>query len=164
VLTELNSLFQEISSLPANTRGFAFEKFLSEIFATFKLAPRGSFRNPGEQIDGSFTLKDEPYLLEAKWQDKQIGNSELQAFTGKVRTKASWARGLYVSYSGFTVEGLDAFSRGASTKIVCMDGLDLSQVLSGRLALPEVLERKIRRAAETGRAFVPVRELFTSVI
>ena len=30
--------------------------------------PRGSFRLIGEQIDGSFHLEGETYLLEAKWQ------------------------------------------------------------------------------------------------
>jgi hypothetical protein len=45
-----------------------------------------------------------------------------------------------------------------------MDGLDLSHVLSGRIDFVEVIERKARRAAETNRAFVPVRDLFSSVI
>ena len=44
-----------------------------------------------------------------------------------------------------------------------MDGLDLAQVLSGRLDFLDVIERKLRRAAETGSAFVPVRDLFMSV-
>jgi len=43
-----------------------------------------------------------------------------------------------------------------------MDGLDLAQILSG-LDLIEVIQRKKRRAAETGSAFVPVRDLFMSV-
>ena len=40
-----------------------------------------------------------------------------------------------------------------------MDGLDLHEVLSRRLDLAEVIGLKVRRAAETGVAFVPVREL-----
>jgi hypothetical protein len=68
-----------------------------------------------------------------------------------------------VSYSGFTDEGLDAFGRGRSTNIVCLDGLDLHHVLEGALSLVEVVRAKERAAARTGRAFVPVRELFLSV-
>ena len=41
-----------------------------------------------------------------------------------------------------------------------MDGLDLAEALMRELPLNRVLERKVRRAAETGLAFVRVRELF----
>jgi hypothetical protein len=83
-----------ISDLEPRPRGFAFEKFLIEAFALFGLAPRGSFRLTGEQIDGSFQLDGATYLLEAKWQGPQIGNRELQAFAGSVHTKSAWTRGL----------------------------------------------------------------------
>ena len=56
-------------------------------------------------------------------------------------------------------DGLDAFSRGRQTNLICMDGLDLYEVLSRRVSLVQVLEDKARRAAETNRAYVPVREL-----
>lgn len=40
-----------------------------------------------------------------------------------------------------------------------MDGLDLYEVRSRRVSLVQVLEDKARRAAETNRAYVTVREL-----
>jgi hypothetical protein len=80
-------------------------------------------------------------------------------FSGKVSGKAAWARGLFVSNSGFTTDGLEAFGRGRQTNLICMDGLDLYEVLARRVSLTGVLEAKARRAAETNRAYVPVREL-----
>lgn len=145
-----------LTTLQPVQRGFAFEKFLSEAFAAFDLAPRGSFRNTGEQIDGSFVL-DTTYLLEAKWQAERTGVDDLRSFTGKVQDKADWARGLFISNSGFTEVGLEAFGRGRP--ILCMDGLDLYESLKNR-NLAEVIARKDRRAVETGRPFVPYRELF----
>jgi hypothetical protein len=41
-----------------------------------------------------------------------------------------------------------------------MDGLDIYETLSRELPLNHVLERKVRRAAETGSPFVRVRDLF----
>lgn len=149
-----------ISALEPAPRGFAFEKFLTEAFAFFGLAPRGSFRLTGEQIDGSFQLDGSTYLLEAKWQGPKIGNRELQAFAGSVHTKSAWTRGLFVSYSGFTQDGLDAFARGNATHIICMEGQELWQVMDRRLNLAEVLTRKTRRAAETGQALVELRTLY----
>lgn len=61
LIAEMN----EMKSLPPHPRGFLFEAWLAELFSTFKLAPRSSFRNTGEQIDGSFRLNDDFYLMEA---------------------------------------------------------------------------------------------------
>lgn len=149
----------EVSALDPQRRGIAFEGFLNDVFAAHELAPRGAFRLTGEQIDGSFRLHAETYLVEAKWHGPQIGFADLMTFSGKVSGKAAWARGLLVSNSGFTLDGLEAFARGRQTNLICVDGLDLYEVLSSRASLTEILEEKARRAAETNRAFVPVREL-----
>lgn len=82
-----------------------------------------------------------------------------ECHTAKVGGKASWSRGLFVSNSGFTAEGLEAFSRGRQTNLICADGLDLYEVLSRKVSLIGVLEAKERRAAETNRAFVAQRDL-----
>lgn len=156
---ELTTLLIEITKLDPQARGLRFEGFLNELFAGFGLAPRGSFRLVGEQIDGSFKLHGQTYLVEAKWHGPQIGFGDLMTFSGKVGGKASWSRGLFVSNSGFTAEGLEAFARGRQTNLICADGLDLYEVLSRKVSLIAALEAKERRAAETNRAFVAVRDL-----
>ncbi len=55
--------------------------------------------------------------------------------------------------------GLEAFGRGRQTNLICMDGLDLYEVLARRVSLVAILDEKARRAAETHRAHVPFREL-----
>lgn len=155
----LSTLLMELSNLAPQIKGLKFEGFLNEVFSEFGLSPRGSFRVVGEQIDGSFKLQGNTYLVEAKWHGPPIGFADLMTFSGKVSGKASWARGLFVSYSGFTPEGLEAFSRGRQTNLICVDALDLYEVLSRKVSLVAVLEEKSRRAAETNRAFCPVREL-----
>jgi hypothetical protein len=149
----------DLESMPPQPRGFAFEDFLDSLFAVCGLSPRKSFRLAGEQIDGSFDLQGNTYLVEAKWQATPIGNTELQSFAGKVRTKAIWTRGLYVSNSGFSEEGLAAFRFGDSTRIICFSGNDLRDILVHNLNLIEVINLKVRRAGETGLAYIPVREL-----
>lgn len=153
----LSSEIITLSSLAPQARGYKFEEFLTSMFNAYGLRPREPFRLRGEQIDGSFVLAQETYLLEAKWQAGQIGAADLHAFQGKLTQKATWARGLFVSYNGFE-DGLHAFGKGKS--VVCMDGLDISDMLSRRLPLDHVLNRKVRRAAETGTVFVRVRDLF----
>ena len=139
-------------------RGYAFETLLRELFNVFGLQAREPFRLKGEQIDGSFVLQGETYLIEAKWQAAQTGVADLHTFHGKLEQKAAWTRGLFVSNSGFTEDGLTAFGRGK--RVICMDGLDLFDTLSRELPLNHVLESKVRRAAETGLPFARVRDLF----
>lgn len=158
-LAQLRQEFLRISVLTPQVRGFAFEKFLNELFAFFGLAPRGAFRLIGEQIDGSFQIGTDVYLLEAKWQKKQIGQDELLVFREKVESKSAWSRGLFVSDSGFTQDGLTAFARGRSTNIIGMTGQDMFFILQGDMSLFEAINRKARRAAETGEFFVGVFEL-----
>ena len=149
---------QNLSALEPQARGYAFENFLKTLFDKFELQAQHPFQLRGEQIDGSFVLGNETYLLEAKWQNLPTGIGDLHTFHGKIEQKAAWTRGLFVSYSGFTEDGLHAFGRGK--RVICMDGLDLSEALMRELPLANVLEQKIRHAAETGNAFVRVRDLF----
>lgn len=157
-IRQIKSDLLALSGLEPQARGYAFEKFLKDLFNAYGLSAQEPFRLKGEQIDGSFQLGNATYLVEAKWHGSPIGVAELHTFHGKIEQKAAWTRGLFVSNSGFTEDGLIAFGRGK--RVICMDGLDLYDALSRELPLNHVLERKIRRAAETGHPFVRVRELF----
>jgi len=157
-LTGLRDQLLALSSAEPHARGYAFERLLTDLFNYFSLAPRGAFTIRGEQIDGSFQHEGQTYLLEAKWHNHKTAANDLRNFEGKLQEKAAWSRGLFVSHAGFTDEGLDAFGR--NKRLICMEGLDLYELLDRRLPLGEVILRKARRAAETGRTFVPVRELF----
>ena len=151
-----NRLLQ-VSKLEPQPRGYAFEKFLNDMFNVYGLSARASFRLAGEQIDGSFALGQDIYLLEAKWTNSLVDAAALRSFNAKVEDKAKWSRGLFLSYSGFSSEGLSAFGRGKS--VICMDGRDLHDILSRQLDFATVLAMKVRRAAETGQPFVRVDDL-----
>lgn len=152
---ELNRLWE----LDARPRGYAFEAYLKRLFDTFHLNARAPFTLIGEQIDGSFQLGHETYLLEAKWQKDPIGVLELHGFHGKVEQKASWARGLFVSFGGFTDVGLQAFGQAAK-RVICMEGRDIYEALDRNIPIDTVIERKVRHAAETGQPFASLRQLF----
>ncbi|EMM6471999.1 restriction endonuclease [Enterobacter ludwigii] len=149
----------EMKTLAPHPRGFRFESWLAELFSTFKLAPRSSFRNTGEQIDGSFRLNDEFYLMEAKWHQNRTPAADLHVFEGKLSTKATWTRGVFISWMGFTDEGLTAFGKGK--RVICVSGYDLYHSLNQRIALPDLLDAKLRHAAETGEPYAQFDRLYT---
>lgn len=157
-LSQLKKELISISQLTPQARGYALEKFLKQLFDVYGLAAIDPFKLKGEQIDGSFQLDNETYLVEAKWQDQKTGVADLHTFHGKIEQKAAWTRGLFFSNSGFTDDGLIAFGKGK--RVVCMDSYDLHETLQNEIPLNVVLEKKVRRAAETGLPFVSVRDLF----
>ncbi len=132
------------------SRGFAFEKYLKEFFKTNRLQPRGNFKLIGEQIDGSFILHNEVYLLEAKWTSKPIDKANLVVFNEKVSSKSGFTRGLYISYSGYSEEALKTFALGRTVNIVLMTVQELAIVLSQKRDFTEFLWSKVRALAEEG--------------
>ena len=157
-VAQLRNELIALSKLEPQPRGYAFETFLKAMFDAYGMDGREPFRLRGEQIDGSFQLGSETYLVEAKWQSSPTGVADLHAFHGKVETKAAWTRGLFISQSSFSDDGIHAFGKGK--RVVCMDGLDLYETLNRGISFTDVLTKKIRRAAETGAPFVRVRDLF----
>ncbi|WP_260691845.1 hypothetical protein [Rhizobium leguminosarum] len=65
-IDKIKSDLLQVTSLAPHARGYAFEGFLRDLFNAFALAAQDPFRLRGEQIDGSFLLGSDTYLLEAK--------------------------------------------------------------------------------------------------
>lgn len=146
-----------IRDLQPHERGYEFERYLTELFNLFGLRAREPFAIRGEQIDGSFELADEIYLVEAKWLNRKVGAAELHTFQGKISQKASWTRGLFVSFGGFSDEGLHAFGRGAS--LIALEGRDIFDALNAGIGMDRLIRAKVRYAAEHGAVFAPFASL-----
>jgi hypothetical protein len=160
-LAELRTRFLGLlAASDRNAAGLSLERVLNELFALCDLEPNEPFRVVGEQIDGSFLLDSEVYLLEAKWTAAAVGVSELFVFRGKVEGKSSFTRGLFISVNGFSQPAIQAITAGKQPTFVMMDGADLYRALEGHLQLDVLLRRKVRRLAERGEPFVPISELF----
>ncbi|RUU27310.1 restriction endonuclease [Mesorhizobium sp. M6A.T.Ce.TU.016.01.1.1] len=147
----LMTRYKALLDVAPHQRGYDFERFLRDMFNVYGLVARDPFRIRGEQIDGSFQLEGSTYLLEAKWQNRLVDAAALRAFHGKVEEKAAWRRGLFISYSGFTEDGLFAFGRGK--KIICMDARDIHETMAYSIPLDRVISEKARQAASNGVIF-----------
>lgn len=156
---EARADFRHLLELEPHERGFEFETFLNKLFEAYNLSPRKSYKKDGEQIDGSFQLNNNTYLVEAKWKKEPIGQADLLVLHGKIEGKSPWVRGLFVSFSGFTEQGIKAYEKGKPSRIIGVCGKDLASVIEGRIPLPELIELKARRTAETNEFYTPVAKL-----
>lgn len=156
---KLRSIFYNLCALQDRQEaGLALERLLNELFELFELNPRGPFRVVGEQIDGSFELDSEIYLVEAKWESSPLSEAPLLVFRGKVEGKSTITRGLFISLNGYTEPALQAITQGKQPNFFLMDGYDLSVILEGHIDLCALLRTKIRILAEQGNVFVSAKD------
>lgn len=104
--------------------GLQLEKVMNKLFALHDLAPREPFRVIGEQIDGSFELDYEIYLLEAKWQQDPSPAADLYVFREKVAGKSQFTRGVFLSINGVSRDAQDAITRGKQPNFFVIDGYE----------------------------------------
>lgn len=157
---KLRDKFEILTNEPnTQTRGYLFETFLIELFEYEKLDPRKSFRNTGEQIDGSFTWRNRTFLLEAKWVAKPVAGAEFGAFQYKISGKTVDTRGLYISINGYSPEAIKGMNAKGALQFVCIDGAHIMRALTGNLSLSDILDQVWRHADETGEAYLPVYKL-----
>src|SRR5258708_4325425 len=157
-LTELKARYLDTLALEPNRRGFAFEPLLVETFEAFDLDPQGSFRVVGEQIDGGFVFGGEYFLLEAKWEKGPAARDDLDVFAAKVQRRSENTLGLFIAINGFQPTAVEIHS-GNRSPIVLMDGGDLYAVLDDRIDLRELLRRKRRETAMTGRVLLTAADI-----
>lgn len=71
-------------------------------------------------------------------------------------TKLESTRGIFIAVQGIRPEVV-AQSQGRGCNVIFWDGADLVHVLEG-VDLRDAMRFKIEKAAQEGRAFVPLRE------
>jgi len=139
--------------------GIALEGLLNRLFMLFDLNPRPAFRIVGEQIDGSFTLDGEVYLVESKWEKYALPEADLLVFRGKIEGESTFTRGVFIALNDATEQAVDAITRGKSPSFFLMNGYDLLMILSERIGLIDFLRKRVRLLAEEGRVCMPFSEL-----
>ncbi len=152
-------LFQLAADHDRNRAGLALERLLNRLFELFELQPRQPFRIVGEQIDGSFQLDNDIYLLESKWEKHPLPEADLLVFRGKIEGKSTFTRGVLIALNDVSAPAREAITRGKSPSFFVMNGHDLTMIFSGAITLPDYLRKRVRLLAEEGRMFVPISEL-----
>jgi hypothetical protein len=146
-----------------NKAGLALERLLNRLFGLFELQPRQGFRVTGEQIDGSFELDGDIYLLESKWEKDALPEADLLVFRGKIEGKSTFTRGVFIALNDVTREAREAITQGKAPSFFVMNGHDLMTVLCGVITLTDFLRERRRLLAEEGRVCVPFSELASRV-
>ncbi len=161
-LAELNKQFLALHDEPdRQAAGLALETVLNRLFALEGLEPREPFRVIGEQIDGSFELDHEVYLVEAKWERAPLPESSLLVFRGKIEGKSAYTRGVFIALNGISAQAKQAITHGKQPTFFLVNGHDVTMVLSEDMGLRQFLRQRQRLLCEEGRVVVPYHELWS---
>lgn len=134
-------------------RGKLLEDVLNRLFRTGGILVREAFTRVSptgegvvEQIDGVIELDGEIYLVEMKWWDKPLGTGEVSYHLVRVFSR-SCARGLLISYSGYTDPSVMTCKEALARMVVVLCGLqEVVQLLEREDDLAEFLRKKVRAA------------------
>ena len=133
-------------------RGRALEELLLSVLKAEGLPVERNIVSPGEQIDLSFVLDGQHYLLECKWEHSPIGFPTVEHFMARVARKAEGTFGAILSMSGF-VRGINTTaSRGQRLNCVGLSHVALMAVIEGRTTWASTI-REARRAASIRSCF-----------
>jgi hypothetical protein len=159
-LQELKDQFFQLAADQDRSRaGLALERLLNRLFGIFELQPRQPFRIVGEQIDGSFQLDGQIYLLESKWERHPLPEADLLVFRGKIEAKSTFTRGVLIALNDVSAPARLAITIGKAPSFFVMNGHDLTMILGEVISLPDFLRKRVRLLAEEGRMFVHISEL-----
>jgi restriction endonuclease Mrr len=161
-LSDLNQRFLSLSTdtdLTPQQRGFKLETLFFDLLHFAEFDHTKPYRTTdGEQIDGHFKFEKFDYLVEVKWISGPTKQNDLSIFDGKIRGKAQSTRGLFLAAEGFDDNAVNKFS-GDAPRIVLMSGEDLAIILSGTMAIFDVMKAKIDAIVRYGNINFPVRNI-----
>lgn len=134
-------------------RGKQLEDVLNRLFRTAGILVREAFARVAptgegviEQIDGVIEMDGEIYLVEMKWWDKPLGTGDVSQHLVRVFSR-NCARGLLISYSGYTDPAVAICKESLSRMVVALCGLqEVVQLLEREDDLVEFLKKKVRAA------------------
>lgn len=153
-----NSLLDLDKITNAQTRGYAFEKYLNALFDSFGLNPNASYRTEYDQIDGSFVLDGNTVLIEAKYRNNTIPKDDLILFTQKIQLKSHFTRGLFITYSLIDNKAIDYFT-DRSSRFVVLTVEELFIMCQNKISLITVLQNKFRYLDERGLIYKHIMNL-----
>ncbi|VVB62524.1 Restriction endonuclease [uncultured archaeon] len=163
-IESIKQRFLQMEKLKPQERGYEFEKLLYDLFDIYGFNPRPSFRNTGEQIDGSIEFEHQFYLIEARWQTNPIPEKDLLALHGRASGHSRIGRGIFITCGNFSADGVYAFQRLQPTSIIGFDGQDLYIIFENRLSLADVIRLKVRKLVESGEFHYPVLKLIPEIL
>ncbi|MCL5024781.1 MAG: restriction endonuclease [Nitrospirae bacterium] len=151
-LLPLRAHFYETVKMDKQKRGYELEKIFSKLMTISGIPVEESFKIVGEQMDGAIKYDGHYYIVELKWIEKKADQKNVASLYMKVEGKME-AKGIFIAMNGFTNELLSSLPKGKNLKVLLLDGIHLTNVISGIYTFQELLEHAISHACLRGEIY-----------
>jgi len=143
-------------------RGIRFNGLFAEMLRCWGIEADVSTARPGNgEIDVTFTLAGERYLVEAKWEKGKTNADPLFKLHGRLRQRLRGPIGIFMSMAGYTSDAVDGLNRGSQLEMLLFDRSHFEAMLSGLVPPQELIQLAHDRAAFRGEAYA---SLFTLLV
>jgi len=146
LLSDIHEKFIEISKYGNQKRGYALEALFNQLMKISNIPVEKPFRIEGEQIDGAIKYDGHYYIVEVKWIERQVSQADIASLYMKVEGKLE-ARGLFIAMNGYSPQILSSLPRGKEIKVLLLDGIHFSNVISGIYSFNDLMEYAIKEAS-----------------
>jgi hypothetical protein len=148
----IHKRFIGAQSMAPQQRGYELEKIFVELMKISGITVVEPFRIEGEQLDGAIKHEGQFYLIELKWTAAQTDPEQIGHFHYKLSGKMD-GRGLFISMSGFSPGVLATLPKGKELKMMLIDGMHLTNVLTGSYSFLQLLNHAIQSIALKGEIY-----------
>jgi hypothetical protein len=153
-VNEIYESFLHTMSLAPQARGYELEKIFNRLMKASGIEVFQPFRLIGEQIDGAIKFDAHHYLIELRWREVPANQAMVAGLCLKVEGKLE-ARGIFISMNGFSPEMLESMPHGKRLTVLLLDGVHITNVLSGVYSFDQLLKAAIEEASLRGNLFCP---------
>ena len=82
------------------------------------------------------------YLVECKWESQMPSEQEIDGLAGKLGRSGVQTLGVFISVNGWSSHVVPLMKQNSDKKIFLVNGEDIKKVLSGKVALVDMLRAK----------------------
>lgn len=164
----LRTLISEYGQLRAakgsqRDRGQRFNGLIADMLRCWDIDAEESTLSSGRgEIDVTFALNGERYLVEAKWEQKKTKSDPLFKLEARLKQRLRGPIGIFVSMTGFTPDALRGLDTGSQLEVLLFDRSHFEAMLGGLVPPQELIGLAHDRAAYRGDAYCPLTELLAT--
>jgi hypothetical protein len=152
LLLQVRERFRELINWTETpqSRGYAFQDLLKELFRAYDLEYHPSFRDTAQEIDGMFVYDGRRFHVEARWRKEEASFDALSTFRSKLVTKFAGTVGIFISMAGFEPGAVDELGRLGESRFLLLPGVEFMKIVEQTISLPDALKQMVNEAHKKG--------------
>ncbi|HZL74389.1 MAG TPA: restriction endonuclease [Propionibacteriaceae bacterium] len=141
-------------------RGIRFNELIAEMLGCWGIEAEVSNATAGAgEIDVTFAVDGDRYLIEAKWEKDKTDAGPLSKLEKRLKQRLRGPIGICLSMAGFTSDAVNGLDKGSQLEMLLLDRTHFEAMLSGLVPPQELLKLAHDRAAFRGQAYSSLLDL-----